>query len=174
MFLSVLKIHTQNKSRQSLLTLKKDKNLVEATSKDPIGVVGTWKFDQEGIRKALTHMLIIDEIPFKFMERDGFNKFMAATCPMFKIPSRATITRDCLNLFIDEKLKLKNFIKTNTQRISITIDTWTSIQKINCMCVTTHFIDSEWRLQKKIISFVSITSHRGEYIAKTLENALLE
>ena len=97
-------------------------------------------------------MIVVDEIPFKFVERDGFKKFMAAACPRFKIPSRAIMTRDCLNLYIDEKLKLKNFIKTHTQRINITTDTWTSIQRINYMCVTAHFIDSEWRLQKKLFS----------------------
>ena len=54
-----------------------------------------------------------------FVERDGFEMFMAATCPRFKIPSRATMTRDCLNSFIDEKLKLKNFIKTHTHKESV-------------------------------------------------------
>lgn len=43
------------------------------------------------------------------------------------------------------------------------------------MCVTCHFIDSKWNLlHKKIISFTPINSHRGEYIAKSLENALLD
>ena len=42
------------------------------------------------------------------------------------------------------------------------------------MCITVHFIDDEWRLHKKIISFVPISSHRGEYIAKALESYLLE
>ena len=42
------------------------------------------------------------------------------------------------------------------------------------MCITTHYIDSDWKLQKKIISFVPVTSHRGEYIAKSLENYLLD
>ena len=42
------------------------------------------------------------------------------------------------------------------------------------MCITVHFIDDEWRLHKKIISFVHVSSHRGEYIAKALERCLLE
>ena len=42
------------------------------------------------------------------------------------------------------------------------------------MCITVHFIDDEWRLHKKIISFVHVSSHRGEYIAKALESFLLE
>ena len=42
------------------------------------------------------------------------------------------------------------------------------------MCITTHFIDDEWRLHKKIISFVPVSSHEGEYIAKALESYLLK
>ncbi|XP_031108585.1 zinc finger BED domain-containing protein RICESLEEPER 2-like [Ipomoea triloba] len=45
------------------------------------------------------------------------------------------------------------------------------------MVVTAHFIDEEWKLVsyiKKIISFIPITSHKGEYIAKALETCLLE
>ena len=42
------------------------------------------------------------------------------------------------------------------------------------MCITAHFIDNEWKLNKKILVFVSISSHRSEYIAKALENSLLE
>ena len=42
------------------------------------------------------------------------------------------------------------------------------------MCITVHFIDNEWKLNKKILVFVPISSHRGEYIAKALENSLLK
>ena len=61
-----------------------------------------------------------------------------------------------------------------SQRVNIITDYWVSIQCINYMCITAHYIDAEWKLQKKIISFVPVTSHRGEYIAKSLENCLLE
>ena len=42
------------------------------------------------------------------------------------------------------------------------------------MCLTAHFIDDEWKLHKKILSFIPIGSHKSEYIAKALENCLLE
>ena len=42
------------------------------------------------------------------------------------------------------------------------------------MCITTHFIDNEWKLHKKILAFVHVSSHKGEFIAKVLEKSLLE
>ncbi|XP_042396475.1 zinc finger BED domain-containing protein RICESLEEPER 2-like [Zingiber officinale] len=37
----------------------------------------SWKFDQDASRKALARMIIMDELPFKFVEREGFKTFMA-------------------------------------------------------------------------------------------------
>ncbi|CAH9082434.1 unnamed protein product [Cuscuta europaea] len=71
-------------------------------------------------------------------------------------------------------MTVKRNFREQTQRVSITTDTWTSIQRINYMCITAHFIDHQWKLQKKIISFVPVTSHKGEYLAKALENCLLD
>uniref|UniRef100_A0A803NCA5 HAT C-terminal dimerisation domain-containing protein n=1 Tax=Chenopodium quinoa TaxID=63459 RepID=A0A803NCA5_CHEQI len=36
------------------------------------------------------------------------------------------------------------------QRISVTTDTWTSIQRINYMCLTAHFIDKHWGIEDKL------------------------
>ena len=75
---------------------------------------------------------------------------------------------------MSERVKLKQFIKEHCQRINITTDSWTFIQRINYICMTAHFIDDSWNLHKKIISLVSVISHRGEYLAKALENSLLD
>ena len=159
-------------SRQALLTFKPDR--VEANGNEPVGLVGTWKFDQELIRAALAKMVVIDELPFRFVEGEGFRNFVYAAYPRFKIPSRWTVNRDCFASYVDERTKIKTFFKEHSQRVSLTTDSWTSNQRINYMCITAHFIDDEWRLHKKIISFVPISSHRGEYIAKALESCLIE
>ena len=119
-------------------------------------------------------MIIVDELTFRFVEGAGFKNFMHAACSRFKIPSKWIISRDCYEMFASEREKLKTFIKSHYQKISITTDSWTSIQRINYMCVTAHFIDDSWNLQKKIIFFVPITSYKGEDLAKALENSLLD
>ena len=103
------------------------------------------------------------------MEGDGFKRFMAIASHRFKIPSR-----DLYSHFVDERSKLKLFFKEYCQRMSLTADSWTSIQRINYMCIIAHLIDDDWNLHKKIISFVPVTSHKGEYIAKAIESCLLE
>ncbi|GAV63241.1 Dimer_Tnp_hAT domain-containing protein [Cephalotus follicularis] len=41
------------------------------------------------------------------------------------------------------------------------MDTWTSIQRINYMSLTAHFIDKDLKMNKKILNFCPIFSHRG-------------
>ncbi|CAK8565823.1 unnamed protein product [Lathyrus sativus] len=131
-------------------------------------------FNQERIRLTLAKMIIIDELPFKYVENEGFNMFMKEAQPRFKIPSRVTVARDCLCLYFDEKEKLKSMLSANKQMVSLTTDTWTSIQNMNYMCVTAHYIDDEWNLKKSILSFGIIADHKGETIGITLENCMKE
>ena len=42
-----------------------------------------WRFDQVLARKALARMVIVDEMPFKFVEREGFRHFINVICPKF-------------------------------------------------------------------------------------------
>ncbi|CAL5207228.1 unnamed protein product [Lathyrus oleraceus] len=65
-------------------------------------------FNQERTRLELAKMIIIDELPFKYVENEGFNMFMKEAKPRFKIPSRVIVARDCLRLYFDEKEKLKS------------------------------------------------------------------
>ena len=89
---------------------------------DNVGVIGTWSFDQEAIRNALANMVIVDKLPFKFVEAEGFKQFMSVACPRFKIPSRWTVSRDCFNAYVKIKLNLKIFFMNHyqSQRVSIT------------------------------------------------------
>lgn len=139
-----------------------------------IGTLGSWKFEQQASRNKLAKMVVIDELPFKYVENAGFREFVASLQPRFRVPSRWTVARDCYDLFIDEKAKLKTFIKNSCDRVCLTTDTWTSLQRINYMCLTVHFIDMEWKLHKKILSFRPINSHKGDSIARAIERCLVE
>ncbi|CAN1135724.1 Zinc finger BED domain-containing protein RICESLEEPER 2 [Linum perenne] len=120
-------------------------------------------------------MIIVDELPFSFVEHRGFKRFMEVCCPEFDIPSRRAIREDCFKLFIAERQKLKDYLRTACAgRVSITTDTWTSVQNLNYMCITTHFIGHDWKLHKKVISFSRITSHKGSDIGAGIARCLDE
>ena len=126
------------------------------------------------IMTVLAKMIASDKLLVRFVEGDEFRNLMSVACPRFKIPSRWTVSRDIFNIYVEEILNLKKKIKLNCQRVCLTTNSWTSFQRINYVCITAHFIDNEWKLHKKVVVFVPISSYRGEFIAKVLEKSLLE
>ncbi|CAN1787344.1 Zinc finger BED domain-containing protein RICESLEEPER 2 [Linum perenne] len=129
-----------------------------------------WVFNQRAIVVALAEMIIIDELPFRFVEHDGFIRFMIICCPDFRIPCLKTIRSECFKIFLLSKARLKEFFKNSCAgRVSITTDTWTSVQNLNYMCITAHYVGKDWKLHKKIINFTKITSHKGDEGAKLAE-----
>ena len=45
---------------------------------------------------------------------------------------------------------------------------------INYMCLTTYFIDNDWKLNKRILNFYPSASHNENEIGKAIEKCLLE
>ncbi|XP_038902436.1 zinc finger BED domain-containing protein RICESLEEPER 1-like [Benincasa hispida] len=117
-------------------------------------------YSLESCQEALVEMVIVDELPFKFVVGKGVKKFVdrltCASQPRFVVLSRFTVAKDVLNLY----------------RVSLITDCWTSGQNINYKVLTAHFIDSDWRLHKRILSFFPIENHKGDTIGKTIEKNL--
>ncbi|XP_059671033.1 zinc finger BED domain-containing protein RICESLEEPER 2-like [Cornus florida] len=151
-----------------------DDDLNTQSTTEGEGVMVSWKFDEELCRQTLTKMIIIDELPFKFVEREGFRYFLSVLQPKFKLLSRFTVVRDCLALYAIEKKKLKTLVSQLNQRICFTTDIWTSIQNLSYMCLTANFIDKNWTLHKRILNFCIMPSHKGKEIGRVVETCLLD
>ncbi|XP_038889294.1 zinc finger BED domain-containing protein RICESLEEPER 2-like [Benincasa hispida] len=127
-------------------------------------------------RRLLAEMIIIDEFPFKFVEYQGFKRFVNGTLtlvePNFVLPSRKTISKDILGIYDSTKEMLKDIFVKEGYRVSLTTDTWSSIQNMNYLVLTAHFIDKDWKLHKRILNFTQIDNHRGETIGKEVEKCL--
>ncbi|GER25105.1 HAT family dimerisation domain containing protein [Striga asiatica] len=73
--MSVCKAHPNvTEKKQSKLNLQSI-----AEGDEMVGSLTSWKFDQEAIKSKLARMVIIDELPFLFVEGDGFKNFMSAS-----------------------------------------------------------------------------------------------
>ncbi|XWS48392.1 hypothetical protein CRYUN_Cryun13aG0072500 [Craigia yunnanensis] len=96
------------------------------------------------------------EHPFSIMEEEGFNMMLKCGMLEWENTSHNTIKKDCMQVYETEKKKLKALLKT-VNKISLTTDLLKlSNQKIEYMVLTAHFIYCNWRLQKRVISFVHI------------------
>ena len=104
------------------------------------------------------------------MER--FRQFCKVMQPKFTIPSRVTVARDILELYDIEKAKLKVDLRKNCVRVCVKTDGWTSLQNMHYICLTAHYIDSDWKLQKRILNFCTMSNQKGKSIGKLVEHCL--
>ncbi|XP_050896673.1 uncharacterized protein LOC127103460 [Lathyrus oleraceus] len=61
-------------------------------------------FDVELCRQALARMIIVDELPFSFVENEGFRYFMSVTQPRLPLPGRISIIEKCLEGWMIDKV----------------------------------------------------------------------
>ena len=79
-----------------------------------------------------------------------------------------------MKLYFNERKKLKNVLSKKGQKVCLTTDTWTFVQNLNYLCLTCHFIDSDWKYQKRILNFCLVPNHKEETIGKVVEKCLKE
>jgi hypothetical protein len=121
-----------------------------------------WIFDPVIARKELSQMIALHGLPFILVEYDGFRKFVASLNPMFKEISRETCRNDCIKEFKEQKEALQEVFKDSQSRFSLTFDMWTSNQTLGYMCITCHYINIDWKVEKKVIKFSVVeTPHSG-------------
>lgn len=137
-------------------------------------VAASTRFNLQLCRRALAMFVIVDEQPFSVVEGEGFKFLCKQLQPQFTVPSRYTVARDCFKMYVEEKNRLKSFFRSECNRVALTTDCWTSVQNLNYIVLTAHFIDNEWKYQKRIISFSIIPNHKGETIGKKIEEVLRE
>lgn len=70
-----------------------------------------------------------------------------------------------MDLYQSEKGKMMSIFEKHANRVSVTTDTWTSIQNINYMVVTAHFMDDDRRsgsYTKGLLTFVQLPVTKGK------------
>ncbi|GMJ13921.1 DAYSLEEPER [Hibiscus trionum] len=125
------------------------------------------------MREGIAHWIVMHEHAFSIVEEEDFNMMLKMAIPQWKSVSRHTIRNDSFKVYEVEKNKLKEKLK-NVDKISLTTDLWRSKpQKIEYMVLTAHFVDHDWKLQKRVLNFVHIPPPRkGKDIANCIFKCL--
>ncbi|CAB4263762.1 unnamed protein product [Prunus armeniaca] len=111
------------------------------------------KFDPMKFRELLVMAIIMQDLPFQFVEYAGIRQLFNYVCADIKLVSHNTAKADVLSLYNREKAKLKEILGSVPGRVCLTSDLWTSITTDGYLCLTVHFIDVNWKLQKRILNF---------------------
>ncbi|CAB4423155.1 unnamed protein product [Rhizophagus irregularis] len=126
--------------------------------------------DQQELEFLLARAFYSTGIPFNTIDNEDFQIFLKKTCPLFKIPTRQSLSVNLLNNdYKNIRVATKNVLN-ETPYFCLTSDGWSNINKeplINYIIITL-----------KPIFYKSVNtkeqSHNAENIAKGIENVMIE
>ena len=81
---------------------------------------------QETRIDLLSRLIIMENLPFKFVESLYFKNFAAALDSSFHMPCYKTLKKTISKTFLNERENIKSALNCNLSEISVTVDGWTS------------------------------------------------
>ncbi|GMN59922.1 hypothetical protein TIFTF001_029013 [Ficus carica] len=111
-------------------------------------------FDADRIRHEIARMIIMHDYPLHMVDHHGFLTFVQHLQPYFQMVSFNTVQGDCVATYLTEKQHLIKFIEGIPGRVCLALDMWTSSQSVGYVFITGHFIDSDWKLQRRLLNVV--------------------
>ena len=125
------------------------------------------------LRHLLSYAIIRHDLPFQFVEYEGIRQILSYLCPEVKHITRNTAKADILKLYKRELKSLGSSLLASPVRICLTSDLWTSVVTDGYVCLTAHFIDKDWTLQKRILNFCYMPPpHSGIALLKKIYSLL--
>ncbi|XP_020206178.1 zinc finger BED domain-containing protein DAYSLEEPER [Cajanus cajan] len=111
-------------------------------------------FDQDKCRHEIARMIIMHDYPLHMVEHPGFVAFVQNLQPQFKMVTFNSIQGDCVATYLMEKQHILKYIEGLPGRVCLTLDIWTSSQSLGYVFITGHFVDHDWKLQRRILNVV--------------------
>ena len=90
--------------------------------------LANWKFDRKITRCELVRLIVQHELPFSFVEYEGFHSYSLSLNPLAELVSRTTIKENCMEAFQNHMSSLGDLFGSWKCRFSLTTDLWTSNQ----------------------------------------------
>ncbi|KAG6506766.1 hypothetical protein ZIOFF_032095 [Zingiber officinale] len=111
------------------------------------------RFNQERFRELLILAIVKHDLSFQFVEYEAIRSIFTYLEPQVNYFTRNTARTDILKMHKNECNRIAQEMHSCPGKICFTSDLWTSIAIDGYICLTAHFIDSNWILQKRIINF---------------------
>jgi hypothetical protein len=91
------------------------------------------------------------EVAFNKFDYPFFAPWMESLQLKFSGVGRQTMRNDCVDKFKVMRQELRNELQSLNSQICLTSDLWTSNQKLGYICLTVHYIGTNFVLKKKLL-----------------------
>ncbi|CAF1202668.1 unnamed protein product [Adineta ricciae] len=102
--------------------------------------------------EAAINCIITDARCWNDFKRPGMIKFLSVAVPGYSGPSSRSVQRQLKKLYFKKQCDFKNEL-TEVENVSITTDLWRSNRCHHYLCITAHWLNSNYQLKAKILSF---------------------
>ncbi|GKV48525.1 hypothetical protein SLEP1_g55335 [Rubroshorea leprosula] len=117
---------------------------------------GSSNLDQRRSQFDLARMIILHGYPLSMVEHVGFRVFVKNLQPLFELVTFNKVEADCLEIYANEKQKVYEVFDKLPGKISVSADARIAAEDAEYLCLTAHYIDEDWQLKKKTLSFLLI------------------
>ncbi|XP_013607798.1 PREDICTED: zinc finger BED domain-containing protein RICESLEEPER 1-like [Brassica oleracea var. oleracea] len=139
------------------------------------GKVVSRKYDHTVFRQMVAKTIVQHDLPYAYVEYQKVRDTWAYLNADVQTICRNTARADVYRLYESERDTLKRELGSLPGRVSFTSDLWTSVKREGYMCVTAHYIDRNWKLNSKILTFCALPPpHTGMNVAVQLLESLKE
>ncbi|XP_056862075.1 zinc finger BED domain-containing protein RICESLEEPER 2-like [Raphanus sativus] len=133
------------------------------------------KYDHLVFRQLVAKTIVQHDLPYSYVEYEKVRDTWRYLNADVKTISRNTAKKDVFRLYESERDTLKRELAGLPGRVSLTSDLWTALTHEGYMCVTAHYIDRNWKLNSKILTFCALSPpHTGMNVAMQLLESLKE
>ncbi|GAA0171204.1 hypothetical protein LIER_25294 [Lithospermum erythrorhizon] len=113
-----------------------------------------FSFSPDRCRHEISRMVLMHDYPLHMVEHPGFVSFTKSLQPRLDMVSFKTVQGDCVATYLTAKQTLQKVLEAVPGRICLTLDLWTSCRSFGYVFLTGHFVDSDWKVQSKILNVV--------------------
>ncbi|XP_048635103.1 zinc finger BED domain-containing protein RICESLEEPER 2-like [Brassica napus] len=133
------------------------------------------KYDHLVFRQLVAKTIVQHDLPFSYVEYEKVRDTWRYLNADVQTICRNTAKADVYRLYENERDALKRELASLPGRVSLTSDLWSSLKREGYMCVTAHYIDRNWRLNSKILTFCALSPpHTGMNVSMQLLESLKE
>lgn len=135
--------------------------------------------NKDVVRKALVRFIVQQRLALSIVERPSFHTFVQALNPLADetiVPvSHSAIRTAIQSHWYEEKLILQRELQTAASKINISLDIWTSPNRILFLAIVAHFVRHDsGHFMKSLLALRQVGGHSGEEQFTVLRTVLEE
>ncbi|PIA61750.1 hypothetical protein AQUCO_00200025v1 [Aquilegia coerulea] len=148
--------------------------LGQVTCTPPEELVVDFTYDHTRACRELARLIVLFELSFSMGEDPHFQAMTQSFNSQAQPVSRFTIRDIVIESFEEERSKLHSLLQSIPGKICLTSAFWKTEEGDGYLCITAHFVDRDWKLKSRIISFPRVDYPHTEFaVYEAIYNSIL-